>query len=102
MEEATTAKTALLEAEAEAKRALTRLADTRAECSEQHRAITAEIEAVQKAVRNGLRANSQQQTVQAARVDAMGYRLDEMRELLIQRELRIEVQVAELNAQMCT
>ena len=46
----------MLEAEAEAQRALTRLADTRAECNEQHQAITAELEAMQTSVKESLRA----------------------------------------------
>ena len=45
----------------------------------------------------GLRASSQQQTVQSAKVDATGYRLDELKEMLLQ--LRMEVQIAELNSQ---
>ena len=100
VEEAAAARTAMLNAEAEAKRALARLADTRAECNEQHQAITTELEAMQKVMQDGLRNNSQQQTVQAARVDAMGHRLEEMKELLLQRELRMEVQVAEWNTQI--
>ena len=92
----------MLKAEAEAQRALTRLADTRAECNEQHQAITAEPEAIQTSVKESLRAATQQTTVQAAKVDALGYRLEEMKDLLLQRELRMEVQMAELNNQMHT
>ena len=102
VEEAPAAMTAMLKAEAEAQRALTRLADTRAECNEQHQAITAELEAVQTSVKESLRAATQQTTVQAAKVDALGYRLEEMKDMLIQRELRMEVQMAELNNQMHT
>ena len=40
VEKATAARTAMLEAEAEAKRASARLVDTRAECNEQHKVIT--------------------------------------------------------------
>ena len=47
-----------------------------------------------------LRAASQKTTVQAVKVDAMGYRLEEMEDLFLQRELRMEVQMAELNDQM--
>ena len=54
----------------------------------------------QCSVKDSLRASSQQQTVQSAKVDAMGCRLDEMRKLLLQRELRMEVQTAALNTQM--
>ena len=100
VEEAAEARTAMLQAEAEAKRALARLADTRAECNEQHQAITSELKALQNSVKSSLRAASQLTTVQAAKVDAMGYRLEEMKDLFLQRELRLEVQMAELNNQM--
>ena len=102
VEEVAAARTAMLKAEAEAQRALTRLADTRAECNEQHQAITAELEAMQTSVKESLRAATQQTTVQAAKVDALGYRLEEMKDMLIQRELRMEVQMAELKNQMHT
>ena len=90
VEEAAAARTAMLKAEAEAQRALARLADTRAECNEQHQSITAELEAMQSSVKDSLRAATHQTTVQAAKVDALGYRL------------RMEVQMAELNNQMHT
>ena len=48
VEEAAAAKTAMLQAEERAERALLRLADTRAECNEQHNVITAELEAMQE------------------------------------------------------
>ena len=102
VEEAAAARTAMLKAEAEGQRALTRLADTRAECNEQHQAITAELEAMQTSVKESLRAATQQTTVQAAKVDALGYRLEEMKDMLLQRELRMEIQMAELNNQMHT
>ena len=100
VEEAAAARTAKLKAEAEAQRALTRLDDTRAECNEQHQDITAEMEAMQTSVKESLRAATQQTTVQAAKDDALGYRLEEMKDMLIQRELRMEVQMAEPNNQM--
>ena len=49
-----------------------------------------------------LRAATHQTTVQAVKVDAMGYRLEEMKDLFLQRELRMEVQMAEPNNQMHT
>ena len=49
-----------------------------------------------------LRANRQQPKLQSAKVDAIGYRLKEMKDLLLQRELRMEVQMAELNSKMQT
>ena len=62
--------------------------------------MTAELEAMQDSVKCSLRAATQQTTVQAAKVDAMGYRLEEMKDLLLQRELRMEVQMAELSNQL--
>ena len=100
MEEAAAARTAVLQAEAEAQRALARPANTRAECKEQHKVMAAELEAMQNSVKGSLRAANQQNTVQSAKVDAMGYCLEEMRDLFLQRELRIEVQMDELNTQM--
>ena len=35
--------------------------------------------------------------MQSAKVDAMGFRLEEMKDLFLQHELRMEVQMAELN-----
>ena len=40
----------MLQAEAEAQRALASLADTRAECNEQHKVMTAELEAMKDSV----------------------------------------------------
>ena len=50
------ARTAVIEAEAEAQHAIARLAATRAECHE-HQMITAEIETVQKSVQEELQAS---------------------------------------------
>ena len=50
VEEAAAARTAMLQAEAEAQRVLAHLADTPAECKEQHKAMTAELEAMQNSV----------------------------------------------------
>ena len=91
VEEAVAARTAMLQAEAGAQRALARLADTRTECNEQHNVMTAELEALQDSVKCSLRAATQQTTVQAAKADAMGYRLEEIKDILLQRELRMEV-----------
>ena len=40
--------------------------------------------------------------MQAAKVDAMGYRLEEMKDLFLQRELRVEARLAELSDQIRT
>ena len=100
VEETAAARTAKLDAEAEAQQTLARLADTRAECNEQHKVITAELEAMQNSVKESLRANSGQQTVQSAKVDAIGHSMKEMKDLILQ--LRMEVQMAELNTKMHT
>ena len=102
IEEAAAARTAMLQAEIEAQRALARLAETRAECNEQHKVMTAELEALQDSVKGSLRSATQQTTVQAAKVDAMGYRLEEMKVLFLQRELRVEARLAELSDQIFT
>ena len=102
VEEAAAARTALLQAEAEAQRALAGLADTRAECNDQHKVMAVELEAMQNSVKSSLRAANQQNTVQSAKVNAMGFCLEEMKDLSFQRELRMEVQMAELNNQMHT
>ena len=54
VEEAAAARTSMFEVTADAKRALARLADTRVECSEQHKIITVEFEAVQCSVKKSL------------------------------------------------
>ena len=102
VEEAATARFAVLQAETEAQRALACLADTRAECNEQHKVMTAELEALQDSVKGSLRRATQQTTVQAAKMDAMGYRLEEMKDLFLQRELRVEARLAELSDQIRT
>ena len=92
----------MLQAETEAQRALARLADTRAKCNEQHKVMTAELKALQDSVKSSLRSATQQTTVQAAKVDAMGYRLEETKDLFLQRKLRVEARLAELSDQIGT
>ena len=72
VEEAAAARTAMLKAEAEAQRALARLADTRAESNEQHQSITAELEAMQTSVKESLRAATQQQQCKQPRLTPWG------------------------------
>ena len=64
--------------------------------------MTAELEALQDSVKGSMRSATQQTTVQAAKVDAMGYRLKEMKDLFLQRELRVEARLAELSDQIRT
>ena len=49
-------RAAMLQAEAEAQRALVRLADTRAECNEQHKVMAAELKVMQNSVKSSRRA----------------------------------------------
>ena len=98
-------KAAVLEAKAETQRAFAGLASTRAECNEQHRAIADNLTAVQTTVREGLQISDQlrtAQTAQGARVDALRYRLGEMNDMLVARELRVETQINDLSNQMHT
>ena len=60
VEEAAEARTVMLQAEAETKRALARFADTRAECNEQHEVMAAEFQAMQSFLKDSLRATNQQ------------------------------------------
>ena len=87
VEEAAAARTAMLQAQAAAQRALARLADTRAECNELHKVMAAALEAMQSSVKDSLMATNQQQTVQSAEGDAMGYSLEEIKDFFLQREL---------------
>ena len=98
-EEVAAGRTAVLEAEDETERASARPAETRAECMKQHKAMATEIEAVQCCVKD-LSASSQQQTVQSAKMEDMGYWMEEMKDVLLQRELRLEVQMSTLYTQM--
>ena len=91
VEEAAAARTAMLTGEAEEQRVLARLAYIRAKYNEQNKVITAKLcdrkpEGLQPATNGAIR-----------KVDAMGYRLEEMRDQILQRQLRMEVQMAELN-----
>ena len=98
-------KAALLDAQAETHRALAGLANTRAECNEQHRAIVENIMTMQTTVREGLQVSDQLRTAQNvpnARVDALGHRTGEMNDMLMARELRVETQINDLSNQMHT
>ena len=93
-------KAAVLDAQAETQRVLAGLASTRAECNAQHRAIVDNITTVQTTVRERLQISDRlctAQNVQNARVDALGYRLGEMNDLLKARELRVETQINDLS-----
>ena len=96
-------KAAILEAQAETQRALAELASTRAGCNDQHRAIAENMRTLQTTMREGLQVSDQLRTAQntqSARVDALGYRMGEMNDLLMARELRVETQINDLSNQM--
>ena len=90
------------ETQAETQRAFAGLASTRAECNEQHQAITSNTVEVRQFVQEGLQISDQLRTAQSqqnVRVEAMGHRL-EMNDLLLQRELRVATQIYDLSTQM--
>ena len=96
-------RAAVLEAQAETQCALAGLASPRAECNEQHQAITSNILAVQQSVQEGLQVSEQLRTArnqQGVRVEAMGHRLGVMNGLLLQRELSVETQIYDLSNPM--
>ena len=98
-------KAAILEAQAETQRALAELASTRAGCNDQHRTIAENMKTLQTTMREGLQVSDQLRTAQntqSARVDALGYRMGEMNDLLMARELRVETQINDLSNQMHT
>ena len=64
--------------------------------------MNAELEALQDSVKGSLRSATQQTTVQAAKIDAMCYRLEEMKDLFLQRELRVQARLDELSDQKRT
>ena len=57
---------------------------------------------VQCSVNDSLSANWQQHTVQSVKEDSIRYRLEEMKDVLLQHELRLEVQMTEPNTQTNT
>ena len=66
-------------------------------CNCEHPTIAAEI----KAIQNEFRLSTERQTQgQAAEMNAMGHRIVEVNDLLIQRELRMESQKQELCSQI--
>ena len=85
VEEVAAVRTSLFSAEAEEQQTLARLANSRAEC----KVIIAELEAMQNSVKESLSPGNQQHTVQSAKMDAMEYRLAEMKDPLLQRELHM-------------
>ena len=98
--EAAKARKALLEAQAGVKQAASQLSERKARCDREHQAIVEEIEAVQSKLRTSTERPMQGQEVQAARMDAMGYRMTEMKDMMAQREVRMEAQIQEVCSQI--
>ena len=98
--EAAKARKALLDAQAGVKQAASQLSERKARCDRELQAIVEEIEAVQSELRTSTEQQMQGQEVQAARMDAMGYRMAKMKDLMAQREVRMEAQIQEVCSQI--
>ena len=94
------ARKTLLEAQTDARQAMEKLTENKAECSREHHTITTETEAVQEELRKTTERNLQNQEVQVAKTDAMGCRLAEITDLLDQWESRMETQMRDMCAQI--
>ena len=91
--EAAKARKALLDAQIGVKQAASQLSERKARCDKEHQAFVEEIEAVQTKLRTSTERQAQGQEVQAARMDAMIYRMAEMKDMIAQREVRMEAQM---------
>ena len=74
-----------LEAQTEA---MTKLAESKTECSRKHHTITTGIEAVQEEIRKTTEWNMQSQEAQVLKMDGMGCKIAAITDLLAQREQR--------------
>ena len=81
---------------------MTKLAESKAECSREHHTNTTEIEAVQEELRRTTERKRQNQEMQVAKMDAMGYKIAEITDLLAQRESRMEAQMRNMCRQIQT
>ena len=98
--EAAKARKALLDAQIGVKQAASQLSERKGRCDREHQAIVEGIEAVQSELRTSTERQTQGQEIQAARMDAMGYRMAEMKDLMAQREVRMEAQIQEVCSQI--
>ena len=78
------------------------MSENKAECDCEHQAISEEIEAVQNELGLSVDKHAQGQEIQAAPMDAMGYRIVEKKDPLMQRELGMESQMQEMCSQFQT
>ena len=74
----------------------------KAECNREHQTVYAVIEAIQNELRLSTERQAQGQGKQAAEMNAMGHRIVEVKDLLIQRELRMKSQMQEMCSQIRT
>ena len=76
----------LLEAETDARQAITRLVERKAECIREHHSITPETQLVRGEMRKTFVRIMQNQEGQVAKMDEMGYRIAEITDTSAQRE----------------
>ena len=100
MYEAAKARKAILDAQICVMQAASQLSERKARCDKKHQAIVEEIEAVQTELRTSTERQAQGQEVQAAHMDAMSYRMTEMKDMIAQREVRMEAQMQEVCSQI--
>ena len=98
--EAAKARKALIDAQIGVKHAASQQSERKARCDREHQAKVEEIEAVQSELRSSIKRQEQGQEVQTARMDAMGYRMAEMKNLMAQREVHMEAQTQEVCTQI--
>ena len=98
--EAAKARKALLDAQIGVKQAASQLSERKARCDREHQSIMEEIEAVQTELRTSTERQAQGHEIQAARMDAMGYRMAEMKDMVTEREVRMEAQLQEVCSQI--
>ena len=98
--EAAKARKALLDAQIGVKQVTSQLSERKARCDREHQAIVEEIEAVQSELRTSTEQQTQGQEIQTARMAAMGYRMAEMKEIMVQREVPMEAQMQEVCSQI--
>ena len=98
--EAAKARKALLDAQIGVKQVASQLSERKARCDREHQSIMEEIEAVQAELRTSTERQAQGHEIQAARMDAMGYRMAEMKDMVAEREARMEAQMQEVCSQI--
>ena len=78
------------------------MSEDKAECDREHQVIAEKNEAVQNELRLSADRHAQGKDIQAAQMNAMGHRVEEMKDLLMQRELRMDSRMQEMCFQIQT